>query len=76
MVMNVNIHANSIIESSIALIKFMEVLMNVYLPYSLNCYVDVNEYIFCLNEQQKVYVQCCSVPPHKTNCKQNITRRD
>ena len=35
MLLNVNTHANSVIESS--LMKFMEVLMNVYLPYSFNC---------------------------------------
>ena len=33
MLLNVNTHANSVIESSFALMKFMEVLMNVYLPY-------------------------------------------
>ena len=27
----------SVIESSFALMKFLEVLMNVYLPYSFNC---------------------------------------
>ena len=53
MLLNVNTHANSVIESSFALMKFMEVLMNVYLPYSST--VDVNECIFCVNEQQKVY---------------------
>ena len=30
-------YANSVIESSFALIKFMEVLINVYLSYSFNC---------------------------------------
>ena len=35
MLLNVNTHANSVIESSFR--KFMEVLMNVYLPYSFNC---------------------------------------
>ena len=28
----------SVIESSFALMKFLEVLMNVYLPYSFNCW--------------------------------------
>ena len=37
MLLNVNTYANSVIESSFALMKFMEVLMNVYLPYSFNC---------------------------------------
>ena len=37
MLLNVNTHANSVIESSFALMKIMEVLMNVYLPYSFNC---------------------------------------
>ena len=27
----------SVIESSFALMRFLEVLMNVYLPYSFNC---------------------------------------
>ena len=45
---NVNSHANSVIESSFALLKFMEVLMNVVST------VDVNECIFCVNEQRKV----------------------
>ena len=31
MLLNVNTYANSVIESSFALMKFMEVLMNVYL---------------------------------------------
>ena len=30
----VNTHENSVLESSFALMKFMKVLMNVYLPYS------------------------------------------
>ena len=30
------LNANHVIESSFALMKFMEVLMNVYLPYSFN----------------------------------------
>ena len=37
MLLNVNTYASSVIESSFALMKFMEVLMNVYLPYSFNC---------------------------------------
>ena len=37
MLLNVNTYANNVIESSFALIKFMEVLMHVYLPYSFNC---------------------------------------
>ena len=37
MVLNVNTYVNSIIESSFTLMKFMKVLMNVYLPYSFNC---------------------------------------
>ena len=55
MLLNVNIYANSVIESSFALMKFMEVLMNIYLPYSFNCSlsVDVNECTLCVNEQQK-----------------------
>ena len=38
MLLNVNIHVNSVIESWSALMKFMEVLMNVCLPYSFNCW--------------------------------------
>ena len=38
MLLNVNTYANNVIESSFALIKFMEVLMHVYLPYSFNCW--------------------------------------
>ena len=34
---NVNTYANSVIESSFTLMKFMGVLMNVYLRYSFNC---------------------------------------
>ena len=37
MPLNVNTYANSVVESSFALMKFMEVLMNVYLPHSFNC---------------------------------------
>ena len=37
MLWNVNTYASSVIESSFALMKFMEVLMNVYLPYSFKC---------------------------------------
>ena len=48
MLLNVNSYANSVIESSFALLKFMQVLMNVVST------VDVNECIFCVNEQQKV----------------------
>ena len=46
MILNVNSYANSVIESSFALLKFMEVLMNVV--------STVNECIFRVNEQQKV----------------------
>ena len=35
--LNVNAYANSVIDSSFALMKFVEVLMNVYLPYSFSC---------------------------------------
>ena len=47
----------AIIESSFALMKFMAVLMNVYLPYTVVSTVDVREFIFCVhvNEQEKVY---------------------
>ena len=38
MLLNVNTNVDSVIESSFALMKFMEVLMNVYLPYSYNCW--------------------------------------
>ena len=38
MQLNVNTYANSVIKSSFTLIKFMEVLMNVYLRYSFNCW--------------------------------------
>ena len=37
MQLNFNTYANSKIESSFTLMKFMEVLMNVYLRYSFNC---------------------------------------
>ena len=37
MLLDFNTHANNVIEISFALMKFMEVLMNVYLPYSFNC---------------------------------------
>ena len=33
-----NTYANSVIESTFTLMKFMEVLMNVYLRYSFNCW--------------------------------------
>ena len=36
MQLNVNTYANSVIESSFTLMKFMELLMNVYLRYSFN----------------------------------------
>ena len=36
MLLNVNTYVNSVIESLFALMKFMKVLMNVYLPYSFN----------------------------------------
>ena len=48
MLLNANSYANSVIESSVALLKFMEVLLNVVST------VDVDECIFCVNEQQKV----------------------
>ena len=48
MLLNVNSYANSVIESLFALLKFMEVLMNVVSTF------DVNECFFCVNEQQKV----------------------
>ena len=48
MLLNVNSYGNSVIESSFALLKFMEVLMNVVST------VDITECIFCVNEQQKV----------------------
>ena len=48
MLLNVNSYVNSVIESSFALLNFMEVLMNVVSTF------DVNECIFCVNEQQKV----------------------
>ena len=48
MILNVNSYVNSVIESSFALLKFMEVLMNVVST------VAVNECIFRVNEQQKV----------------------
>ena len=38
MQLNVNTYTNSIIESSFTLMKFMEVLMYVYLRYSFNCW--------------------------------------
>ena len=38
MLLNVNTYANSVIESSFAFMNFIEVLMNVYLPYSFNCW--------------------------------------
>ena len=38
MQLNVTTYANSVIESSFTLIKFMDVLMNVYLRYSFNCW--------------------------------------
>ena len=44
----INSHANIVIECSFALLKFMQVLMSVVST------VDVNECIFCVNEQQKV----------------------
>ena len=38
MLLKVNTHANSVIESSFAFMMFMEVLMNVYLSYGFNCW--------------------------------------
>ena len=55
MPLNVNTHANSVVESSFALMKFMEVLMNVVCRIVSTAVV--NEYTFCVNEQQKVYVR-------------------
>ena len=37
MLLNVNTHANSVIENLLALMKLIEVLMNLYLPYSFSC---------------------------------------
>ena len=62
MQLNVNTYANSVIENLFTLTKFMEVLMNVYLRYSLymiefvyDCILYfVYDCIFCVNEQQKV----------------------
>ena len=53
MLLNINTYASSVIESSFALMKFMEVLMNDICRVVST--VDVNECIFCVNEQQKVY---------------------
>ena len=53
MQLNVNTYANSIIESSFTLMKFMEVLI-MYICVIVST-VDVNDCIFCVNEQQKVY---------------------
>ena len=52
MLLNVSTYANSVLESSFGLIKFMEVLMKVLHIVST---IDVNECVFCVNEQQKVY---------------------
>ena len=54
--LNVNTYANSIIESLFALMKFMdsEVLINDICHIVST--VDLNECIFCVNEQQKVYI--------------------
>ena len=52
MLLNVATYANSVIESSFALMKFMEVVMNVY--FRRFSTVDVNECTFCVNEQKKV----------------------
>ena len=38
MLLNGNTYVNSIIESSFTVMKFTEVLMKVYLPYSFNCW--------------------------------------
>ena len=51
MPLNVNTHANSVVESSFALMKFMEVLMNVVCRIVSTAVV--NEYTFCVNEQQE-----------------------
>ena len=48
----VNTYASSVIESSFASMKFMEVLMNVHLPCIVST-VGVNECIFCVNEHAK-----------------------
>ena len=36
--LNVNTYANSVVESLFVLMKFIEVLINVYLPYGFNCW--------------------------------------
>ena len=61
MPLNVNTFANSVVESSFALMKFMEVLMNVVCRIVSTAVV--NEYTFCVNEQQKVYVYVCIYAP-------------
>ena len=43
MQLNVNTYANSVIESSFTLMKFMEVVMNVYLRFSINLLVVYRE---------------------------------
>ena len=48
-----NTYANSVIESSFALMKFMEVIMNVYISRIVST-VNVSKCIFRVNEQQKV----------------------
>ena len=54
MPLKVNTYVNGILECSFALMKFMLMLMNVYSPYCFNPW-RINECIFRLNEQQKVY---------------------
>ena len=61
MPLNVNTHANSVVQSSFALMKFMEVLMNVVCRIVSTAVV--NEYTFCVNEQQKVYVRMVFTHP-------------
>ena len=59
MPLNVNTYANSVVESSFALI--MEVLMNVVCRIVSTAVV--NEYTFCVNKQQKVYVSMVFTHP-------------
>ena len=51
MLLNVNTYANSVIESSFALMKFMKVLMNVYLPFA----VHLRKRYIHLRQQWKLY---------------------
>ena len=49
MLLNVNTYANSVIESSFTLMKFMEVVM-MYICVIVST-VDVNDCIFCVNKR-------------------------